>query len=380
MKSVLLFLFFPVGLFAQDITGIWTGFIHTSGTDLPYELAISETNDKLSGYSLTVFTFDGIENVGVKSMKIKKKKGDILIEDDVLIYNNYKIPGKRVALISSLSLSTENSMLILQGSFITRSIDRSSFKGTIRLEKKDTSFPTKLIPKLDELKLINTLSFMRPEIRGQEKEKEKTSVAVVTKESSPAVRSDEKEKISEPVVTKESPPVVQSSEKEKTPIATSKQQKTKPSKRVAKPEQKNETVTSSVPPAVISKPVIVPAKAATDIAKRKIEVIRNVFFESDSLVLSLYDNGEIDGDTVSIVLNDKVIIAKQRLSTSVIKTTVYTSQYAGDSLKLIMYAENLGAIPPNTGLLIIQDGEVRNEIRFEGDLQKNSAIILRRRR
>lgn len=115
-------------------------------------------------------------------------------------------------------------------------------------------------------------------------------------------------------------------------------------------------------------------------AKRKIEIIRSIFFKSDSLVLSLYDNGEIDGDTVSVVLNDKVIIAKQRLSTSVINTTVYTSQYAGDSLKLIMYAENLGAIPPNTGLLIIQDGENRTEIRFEGDLQKNSAIILRRRR
>ena len=125
---------------------------------------------------------------------------------------------------------------------------------------------------------------------------------------------------------------------------------------------------------------MVPASAATDVAKRKIEIIRNVFFNSDSLVLSLYDNGEIDGDTVSIVLNDKVIIAKQRLSTSVINTTVYPSQFAGDSLKLIMYAENLGTIPPNTGLLIIQDGEARNEIRFEGDLQKNSAIILRRRR
>ena len=79
-------------------------------------------------------------------------------------------------------------------------------------------------------------------------------------------------------------------------------------------------------------------------------------------------------------MNDKVIIAKQRLSTSVINTTVYTSQYPGDSLKLIMYAENLGSIPPNTGLLIIQDGDDRHEIRFEGDLQKNSAIILRRKR
>ena len=380
MKSVLLFLLFPAGLFAQDVTGIWTGFVHTSGTSLPYELAISETKDKLTGYSLTVFTFDGIENVGVKTMKIKKKKGEILIEDDELIYNNYKRLAKRVVLISSLSLSTENSKLILQGSFITRSIDRSSFKGTIRLEKKDTSFPTKLIPKLDDLHLVNTLSFMRPEIPGKEKEKEKPSVAIITKESSPAVQSNEKEKPAVPVVTKESSPGVQSGEKEKTSIAASKPQKTKPSKSVTKPEQKKETETTSIPPAVVSKPVVVPAKAATDVAKRKIEIIRNVFYNSDSLVLSLYDNGEIDGDTVSIVLNDKVIIAKQRLSTSVINTTVYTSQYAGDSLKLIMYAENLGTIPPNTGLLIIQDGEVRNEIRFEGDLQKNSAVILRRRR
>lgn len=380
MKSVLLFLFFPVGLFAQDVTGIWTGFINTSGTSLPYELAISQAKDKLTGYSLTIFTFDGIENVGVKSMKIKKKKENISIEDDVLIYNNYKMPAKRVVLVSSLSLSTENSIQILQGSFITRSIDRSSFKGTIRLEKKDTSFPTKLIPKLDELNLVNTLSFMRPQIPEKEKKKEKTSVAVITKESSPAVQASEKEKTSVAVVTKESSAVVQSSEKEKPPIAASKQQKTKTSKVVTKPRQKNETGTTSVPPAVISKPVIVPVKAATDVAKRKIEIIRNVFFKSDSLVLSLYDNGEIDGDTVSIVLNDKVIIAKQRLSTSVINTTVYTSRYPGDSLKLIMYAENLGAIPPNTGLLIIQDGDDRHEIRFEGDLQKNSAIILRRRR
>ena len=357
MKSVLLFLFFPLGLFAQDVTGIWTGFIHTSGTSLPYELAISETKDKLTGYSLTIFTFDGVENVGVKSMKIKKKKDNISIEDDVLIYNNYKMPAKRVVLVSSLSISTENSIMVLQGSFITRSIDRTSFKGTIRLEKKDTSFPTKLISKLDELNLANTLSFMRPEIK--EKEKENTSIAVVTKESSP---------------------VFQSTEKEKTSVVASKQQKTKPSKVVSKPQQKNEPKTTSAPPIAISKPVIVPAKAATDIAKRKIEIIRNVSFKSDSLVLSLYDNGEIDGDTVSIVLNDKVIIAKQRLSTSVINTTVYTSQYPGDSLKLIMYAENLGSIPPNTGLLIIQDGDDRHEIRFEGDLQKNSAIILRRKR
>jgi len=357
MKALLLFLFLPSVLFAQDVTGIWKGFINTSGTSLPYELAISETKDKLTGYSLTIFTFDGVENVGIKSMKVKKKKGDISIEDDVLIYNNYKIQAKRVVLVSTLSLSTENSIPILQGSFITRSIDRSSFKGTIRLEKKDTSFPTKLIPKLDELNLANTLSFMHPEII--EKEKEKTSVAVVTKESSPVFKTTGKEK-EEVVVSK--PPKIK-----KTKIAT-------------EPQQKKKTETVSVPAVATLTPPIAPAKAAKDVASRKIEIIRNVFFKSDSLVLSLYDNGEVDGDTVSIVLDDKVIIAKKRLSTAAINTTIYTSNIPGDSLRLIMYAENLGNIPPNTGLLIIQDGEERHEIRFEGDLQKNSAIILRRRR
>jgi hypothetical protein len=97
-------------------------------------------------------------------------------------------------------------------------------------------------------------------------------------------------------------------------------------------------------------------------------------------VLSLYDNGTIDGDTVSVVLNGNVIIAKKRLTTNAIRTTIQITPDMGDSLQLVMYAENLGSIPPNTGLLIIQDGEVRNEIRFAGDMQKSSAIILKRKR
>jgi hypothetical protein len=119
---------------------------------------------------------------------------------------------------------------------------------------------------------------------------------------------------------------------------------------------------------------------AAALFKRKTEIIRDLFFKADSLVLSLYDNGTIDGDTVSVVLNGKVIIAKKGLTANAIRTTVYITPDQGDSLQLVMYAENLGSIPPNTGLLIIQDGDIRNEIRFAGDLQRSSALILRRRK
>jgi hypothetical protein len=73
-------------------------------------------------------------------------------------------------------------------------------------------------------------------------------------------------------------------------------------------------------------------------------------------------------------------MSRQGLTANAITKTIYLTPDLGDSLQLIMYAENLGSIPPNTGLLILQDGDDRYEIRFAGDLKKNSAIILRRNR
>ena len=122
------------------------------------------------------------------------------------------------------------------------------------------------------------------------------------------------------------------------------------------------------------------SKPAADISSRKIQTVQSVDIKNDSLLLTLYDNGEIDGDTVSILLNGKVIMPMQGLTAKGISKTIYLTPEMGDSISLIMYAENLGSIPPNTGLLIVYDGNVRHEIRFSGDLQKNSAIILKRKK
>jgi hypothetical protein len=132
-------------------------------------------------------------------------------------------------------------------------------------------------------------------------------------------------------------------------------------------------------PVVIIKPDPVDATAATDAGKRRIENIQALYFKSDSLQLTLYDNGEVDGDTVSVIMNGKVIMPKVGLSTNAVKKTIYT-QEAGDSIQLVMYAESLGSLPPNTGLLIVYDGNDRYEIRFSGDMQKSSAIVFRRRK
>ena len=337
MKAILFFLL-PLQITAQDITGTWTGFIQTSEDKLRFELTISENKGKLSGYSLTVFTFEGIENIGVKSMKLKKRNSNIIIEDEELIFDDYTTKPRRVKLSGVLSLWMKDTAMMLDGSFKTRSLDfrdNNSYEGTIHLQKQNSFSPTRLTTKLDELNLLDGLSFMHP------KDKEKVQPAIASKEKIQPGPGEEKAIIS---------------------FATkgNKNQSSVIAKTVTEKKEK--------------------ALPAADIAERKTEIIRNIGFSSDSLVLSLYDNGTIDGDTVSVVLNGNIILAKRGLTASPIKTTIYITPGLGDSLQLVMYAENLGRIPPNTGLLVIQDGASRNEIRFAGDMQKSSAIILKRKR
>ena len=121
-------------------------------------------------------------------------------------------------------------------------------------------------------------------------------------------------------------------------------------------------------------------KAAAALVDGRVSVpSETIYFKSDSLVLALYDNGEVDGDTVSVIVNDEMFIEKQGLKSSAFKKTFYITPGAGDSLLVVLFADNLGKYPPNTGLLIVKDGEEQYYVRFKADLDRNAAIVLRRK-
>ncbi len=162
----------------------------------------------------------------------------------------------------------------------------------------------------------------------------------------------------------------------------------KPEKKYApqpKPEPEKKPVVVAVQPA--PKPAAQPvaivlpsiAKGAAEIEKRVTKSDQSLYFESDSLLLTLYDNGEVDGDTVTVLMNGNVIFSKVGLTTKANSKTIYITPDI-DSVKLVMYAETLGSIPPNTGLLIVNDGEKRYEVRFSADLKTNAGIIFRRKK
>jgi hypothetical protein len=198
--------------------------------------------------------------------------------------------------------------------------------------------------------------------------------AAPVKAAPPVVTKPVSVKPVEPAVVKATPPV------KKTEQVVVKPAPAKPVEPViAKTEPVKVAPPVVVPPAPVKQANPVDATAAIDVNKRKVETIQAVYFKSDSLELTLYDNGEVDGDTVSVVMNGEVIMPKVGLSTRAFKKTIDTKA-AGDSIQLIMYAESLGSLPPNTGLLIVYDGKDRYEIRFSGDMQKSSAIVFRRKK
>lgn len=115
-----------------------------------------------------------------------------------------------------------------------------------------------------------------------------------------------------------------------------------------------------------------------EFTKRKNEVVNEIEVESDSLRVSLYDNGEIDGDIISLFYNQQLILNSQKLTHKSIRINLVL-----DSLKTVneisMFAENLGLIPPNTALMVIEDGQKRFEIRLSSSLEKNGTIRIKRK-
>lgn len=99
--------------------------------------------------------------------------------------------------------------------------------------------------------------------------------------------------------------------------------------------------------------------------------------KSNNLELELRDYMKTDNDTVSIFLNRRLIINRLNISKKPYKFNIRLSRNLASN-ELILYANNIGLIPPNTSLLIISDGEKKHRLLIESTLQKSVAIYLKR--
>ena len=80
----------------------------------------------------------------------------------------------------------------------------------------------------------------------------------------------------------------------------------------------------------------------------------------DSLELRFFDNVQVDGDSITLFLNDKMIFTHIRLTEKAFVIKLPINALA-DTNELTMVAENLGAIPPNTAYMVaIVNGQYYN--------------------
>jgi hypothetical protein len=322
-------LLFPLISFSQNLTGVWVGYIHNDSTNmnLYYEVVITQQKEKLKGYSYTNFIVEGRELTGVKTINVTKEGDKIYLEDDNLIFNDYPFaPPKGV---KQLSVYEQNSEDVLEGKFMTSRTKQygKQVTGTIYLQRVKDFEAAKIYPVLKRMDLLANLSFIE----------KKEDIA----------KTDEPKKTDTPKET------------------------TQPAVTVKSTEQPN-------PKAIIAA-IPQPVDIKKELEKRKVETIETVYFTSDSLMFEVYDNGYVDGDSVSVIVNGKELLSHIKLSEKPVRKTIYITP-GSDSLKVILFAENLGTIAPNSGLAVIYDGRKQYKIAFSGDLEKSAAIILRRKK
>lgn len=108
---------------------------------------------------------------------------------------------------------------------------------------------------------------------------------------------------------------------------------------------------------------------------REKELVRTLQVDTPVIRIDLYDNAEIDDDTVSVFLNNTLLLYRKRLTEKPLTLTI--NAFPGTDYELMLYANNLGRIPPNTSLMIITAGSKRYELRLASSEQKSAVVRLR---
>lgn len=367
-------------VFSQDLTGVWRGSFNNSTylrdddrrlllpTD-PYkfEVQIAQKGNSFEGvtYSYLTTVFYG---KATARGTMNPKNGRVFLEELKLVELRMASGSGACAMTLFMQYSKSGDEEFLEGTYTAMNISDSSRcpGGKVFLRR-----------------VVNSDFYKEPMVAKREQE-----IAQEKKRVSPPVASNNSRV---PVAKK---PVV------KTPVenATTKNTLKKPD------PKKNTTVTSTLPkkpPVVTPKkkdPVIVTPRLDNSITKRdsakaiekkpapvivpKVlsmrdnELVKTIRTDENTITINIYDNGTIDNDTVSVYLDKKLVVSKERLSEKPIVVIVKLDETVNYH-ELVMVAENLGEIPPNTSLMVVHAGSKQYEVRITSTEQKNAVVAFR---
>ncbi|MBS1946761.1 MAG: hypothetical protein JST47_03250 [Bacteroidetes bacterium] len=327
--ALIVSVFGVLSLMAQPITGVWKG----KAGNHKVELKIIKSGDSLTG---TAYYYSSAGNYKRYSIKgyFDPKTNDVIWWDDALIGDKLQaqqsITHEALMNIADFNCPGEDE-LRLDGNTYLRD-EKKKLSGTLNLQKTgSTNFP-------DEWDwVINnyTIGASDPDIIDSiSKLSPAPHYVVLTKKSSHANSVTHRHEQQAPEVVLKGP--LAKEEKKATPVHE------------LTPEEK--------------------------FASRKKILEQVIQVKGDSIELRFYDNGEIDGDSIAFFMNSRLIFKHIMISDQ-----PYTVKFATKDLEedneAVMVAENLGAIPPNTSLMVAICGDRRYEAHLFAD--ENSSALIR---
>ncbi len=323
--------FIAVGVFlfsllhAQSITGVWRGYFY-SGMGIfrqqyKYEVQFNQLKNKaLQGVTYSYNTTSFYGKAGLRGI-FQSAANAVIMKEDTLI--EVRGSGGQTCLMTCyLDYSKEGKTETLQGNFTSTVTGTGADcgSGTVYLERVENSDFTK-------------------------------EDFLLKKPSRPQV-------ITKPKTTP--PPVVKAVPHRRDTTSFKKQIDT------VSLHPLNDTLAKKLP-----QPVVTPLA----ITERKNDLVRTIITNSPDIKIDLYDNGEIDGDTITVYHNNEVVAYKRGLSDKAI-TLHITASAQNNIHEFVMFADNLGKIPPNTALMVITTGGKRYEISLVTTKEKNAKVIV----
>jgi hypothetical protein len=105
---------------------------------------------------------------------------------------------------------------------------------------------------------------------------------------------------------------------------------------------------------------------------RQKDLLKILVVDTSLIRIQLFDNAEIDGDTITVLINEKLVLYRQMLTDKPL--TLNFNAFPGVEYELVMYADNLGTIPPNTALMVVQAGATKIDVFLSSSEQQSAAV------
>lgn len=346
---------------AQNVTGIWKGYFVQNNFGFyedryRFEVQVEQLpNNALNGvtysYKTTVF-YGKAEAKGIYTKSTK----NVLINELKLV--DLKIGDKSEPCLMTCYLEYDRmgNIETLTGTYSSRNVkDKSDCgSGKVYLEKTTTSdfykeeFLVKREKELSKRKPITKKPATASKVTPKTSSK---TTARSTVPKKPLVKPGAEDNL----ISKNDKP--------------EKKQVTPPPAPSTASEPKKDEPIKPVPPPVAIKKLPAPEVLKT----RSNELVQTIPTSAKEFKIELYDNGEIDGDRISVYHNNELIVSNKQLTDKPISFNIKADANA-PMHEFVMVAENLGSIPPNTALMIITAGGKRYELHITSTVQKNAVV------